>query len=326
MDAPRAYLVGDVCIDLLLPFPEERGNAYEQREPLMFGGGTVANTAVALARLERETHFVGVVGDDGFGRIATRQLAAEGIDVARVAVSRAKPTMLVIGLIDAAGQRTVYAWPLRDSAFSDLHPDQVADLPLRRGDWLHVSGTCMAQATGRQATLAALERARAVGVPSSFDLSLRLGLENRSLAPEFLEVVWRAMRLATFVLGSVEEELIHLIPDETDPRQAARALAAQGGCTAVMRQGASGVHVSRQGEQVLTVPAFAVPVVDTIGAGDAFNAGFIHAGLAGMPLERQVRWGHAVAGLQIGASGARSAPSLAQARRFLSRQRPARLP
>ena len=73
-------MVGDLCVDLVLSIPEERGNARQQPVPEVCGGGTVGNAAVALARLGIETHFVGVIGDDLFGRWAVQELTEEGID------------------------------------------------------------------------------------------------------------------------------------------------------------------------------------------------------------------------------------------------------
>ncbi len=315
----RGFLVGDLCIDLVLQIPEERGNARQQPEPEVHGGGTIANAAVALARLGIDTHFVGVAGDDLYGREAVAELVREGINVSRVEYSARRPTMMVIALIDRTGQRTVFGWPRRDQAFADLHEDQVGTLDLRPGDWLHTSGVCMVQATGCRATLAVLDLARARGARSSFDLNLRLGLEGSHMPRAYLDVIWQAVQRTDYVLGSADEELFHLIPDAPDVKTATAQLAQRGQCVAIMREGTAGAHVSCQGQPPFTIPPFDVEVVDTLGAGDAFNAGFIQAGMCGDPLPRQVLWGHAVAGLQIGGRGARSAPTLAAVERFLAR-------
>ncbi len=314
----RGFLVGDLCVDLVLHIPEEQGNARQQPEPEVHGGGTIANAAVALARLGVDTHFVGVAGDDLFGRGAVAELVQEGIDVTGVEYSDQRPTMMVIALIDRTGQRTVLGWPRRDQAFAELHEGQIQPMALQPSDWLHVSGVCMVQAKGCQATLAALDRARAYNVRSSLDLNLRLGLEGDRLPASYIDVIWQAIARADYVLGSADEELFHLIPDEPDMRAATAQLAERGQCVAVMREGAVGAHVSCQGAEPITVPPFKVKVVDTLGAGDAFNAGFIRAGLQGATLTQQVRWGHAVAGLQIGGVGARSSPTLREVEKFLA--------
>lgn len=317
-DRGRGILFGDVCVDLVLSVPEETGKAPRQASPEVHGGGTAANTAVALARLGVKTHFVGVVGDDLFGREALEELVAERIDVSRVELSGRWPTMIVIALIDGTGQRTVLGWPRRDQAFAELHERQLDGLELTARDWLHTSGVCMVQEHGRRATLRALDLARARRVRSSFDLNLRLGLEGDSLPGSYVEALWAAIRRADFVLGSADEELFHLVPDEPDCRAATVRLAREGQCVAIMREGPVGAHVSECGSPAVTIPPFQVPVVDTLGAGDSFDAGFMEAGLSGCSLAEQVMRGHAVAALQIGRVGARSSPQRKEVEHFLA--------
>lgn len=318
----RAILVGDVCIDLIIRVPEETGNARQQPEPEVHGGGAVANTAVALARLGVDTQFIGAVGNELFGDQARRELEVEGIDISCLVVSRRWPTMLVIGLIDRTGQRTVLGWPNRNQAFSDLQADQLAGLDPSPRDWLHMSGSCLVQEPSRAAMHKALDLARDNGAKSSFDLNLRLGLEGGRMPPAYSDTVWKAIHKADVVLGSADEELFHLIPDEPDMKAATTRLAAQANCIAIMRENTAGAHVSEFGAPAVTIPPFRVPVLDTIGAGDAFDAGFIQAGLEGCSLSEQVRRGHAVAALQIGKPGARSAPTRSEVDRFLAQDPP----
>ncbi|MCY4520519.1 MAG: carbohydrate kinase family protein [Caldilineaceae bacterium] len=317
-DRGRGILFGDVCVDLVLSVPQETGKARQQASPEVHGGGTVANTAVALARLGAKTHFVGVVGDDLFGREALEELVTEGIDVSCVKLSGRRPTMIVIALIDGTGQRTVLGWPRRDQAFTELNERQLDRLDLTARDWLHTSGVCMVQEHGRRATLRVLDRARARKVRSSFDLNLRLGLEGDSLPVSYVEALWSAIGCADFVLGSADEELFHLVPNEPDMRRATAHLAREGQCVAIMREGPVGAHVSEFGSPAVTIPPFRVPVADTLGAGDSFDAGFMEAGLSGCSLAEQVMRGHAVAALQIGRVGARSSPRRQELDHFLA--------
>ncbi len=318
----RAVLVGDICADLIIRVPKETGNARQQPAPEVHGGGAVANTAVALARLGVDIQFIGTVGNELFGEQARREMEVEGIDISRLGVSRRWPTMLVIGLIDHTGQRTVLGWPNRNQAFSDLHADQLTGLELSPRDWLHTSGGCLVQSPVRAAIHTALDLARGSGATSSFDLNLRLGLEDGRMPSAFSDTVWEAIRKADFVLGSADEELFHLVPDEPDMKTATARLAARGECVAIMRENTVGAHVSKFGSPAFTVPPFRVPVLDTIGAGDAFDAGFVQAGLDGCNLQERIRRGHAVAALQIGKPGARSAPVKSEVERFLAQDPP----
>ena len=196
--------------------------------------------------------------------------------------------------------------------FAQLHSELVRKVNLGNNDWLHTTGVCMVQPTGCQATFEVLELANRRGARTSLDLNLRLGLEGDTLPQSYIGDLWKAIDIVDYVLGSVDEELIHLLPGESNEQIATAKLAARGDCVAIMRDGNIGAHISIRGAPTFTIPPFEVPIVDTLGAGDAFDAGFIQAGLAGRKLTDQVLWAHAVAGLQIGGTGARSSPKLAE--------------
>nr|NIP69004.1 carbohydrate kinase [Planctomycetales bacterium] len=65
-----ALVIGDVCVDLVVQIPQQGGSDRQHPPPELYGGGTGGNTAVALARLDVPTAFMGTVGDDGYGRFA----------------------------------------------------------------------------------------------------------------------------------------------------------------------------------------------------------------------------------------------------------------
>ncbi len=313
----RAFLLGDICIDLSLEIPEVMGNATGQQEPVSNGGGTVANSAYALAKLGLETHFLGTVGDDFAGRLVAQELEGQGVHTEGLSISRDRPTPQVISLTDGTGQRTTFVWPLTRPAYSALAKTQLQFLDLAPADWLHTSGICITESQGAAVVLAALQVAQRRECKSSFDLSLRFGLRKGVLPAQFRRNLWRAIGFATYVLGSVDEELVHLVPAGTDARRATEALASAGNCIAVMRESGTGAYVSAYGEACFVVPHFRVPVVDTLGAGDAFAAGFICGGLHGDSLPAQVRRAHAVAGYKVGGRGARHLPDREELNRFL---------
>jgi fructokinase/2-dehydro-3-deoxygluconokinase len=318
MNQPPVLILGDACVDLLVRLPEKSGNSNQHQAPALHGGGTGANTAVALARLALPTAFMGTVGDDGFGRYAVQTLAAEGIDTSRIRVHREAFTVQALALIDAQGERTLFGWPRRGGAHIYIEPEWITPELIAPLAWLHTTGMCLVESPSREAVLRALSLAQTAGVPVSFDLNLRLGFEDRRLPDHFLETIRQAMACSNYVFGSGLDEIIHLTPDLS--YEAGAQLLAGGERTLIVRLGAAGVlAVSAQGE-MLRVPAFTVEVVDTVGAGDVFNAGFIAARLVGLPLAEAVRWGNATAALKITRSGARSSPKRAEVEAFLQLQ------
>ena len=190
----------------------------------------------------------------------------------------------------------------------------VSTLAVENADWLHVSGICLRVTPARDALFAAMERARELGIQVSLDLNLRL--ENWGWEEGFREVALEAVERADVVLGSAHDEIAPLGGSD-DLITAARALGA-GERLIVARLGADGAMAITD-RATTTVPGFDVPVVDTVGAGDAFNAGFIAARLEHRSSHEALVWGNAVAASTIGRYGARSGPTRAELAELLER-------
>lgn len=307
-------VIGDVAVDLLVQIPPRVGDHPDNPEPELHGGGTGANVAVALARLGCHTALMGTVGDDGYGRVAVEGLIGEDVDTAYLYPVHHAFTTIVLGLIGASGARTLFGWPRRGSAHTRLHPDQVTAEVVGRFDWVHTTGLCLIEPPASDAILKGLGLAREMAIPVSCDLNLRLGFQGGRAAPGYIETLRRAIRLSDYVLGSADDEfplltetgdIEELLPLLPTPESALIARSGGGGARAIIPAG------------FIHQPAFSVPVVDTVGAGDAFDAGFVYAQLAGADLATSLRWGNAVAALTIRQRGARSAPARAQLCKFL---------
>jgi fructokinase/2-dehydro-3-deoxygluconokinase len=177
--------------------------------------------------------------------------------------------------------------------------------------WLHTTGMCLRAAPVASSVLAAMRMARDAGVPVSVDLNLRLelwGLDDAALA-----AVTEAVSLADVVLGSGPEELVPLARasgfDVEAVEGAARVLAG-GTRTVVARLGDRGALACSAAGDVLAVPGFVADLRNPVGAGDAFNGGFIAARVAGLTLADALRWGNAVGALKVARDGgARDQPS-----------------
>ncbi len=298
-------VVGDANVDLEVRLPSaDQPTLLANPTPRLFGGGSAANTAAALARLGVPCRFVGTVGDDGFGRFAVASLADAGVDVTAVETTSHGPTLTVIVVTPHDGERLIYVWPPSGAAHVALGVE-AATSAITGAEWLHVSGICLRVSPSRQAVLAAMDQARANRIPVSLDLNLRL--ENWGWQDGFRDVVEKAVARADVVLGSAIDEIVPLTGID-DPIGAARSLTG-GRRMVVARRGSAGAVVCF-GDEVVSVPGFEVDVVDTVGAGDAFNSGFIAARLDGRPEAEAVRWGNAVAALTLTQAGARSSPGV----------------
>lgn len=330
----RVVVVGDANVDLTLRVPERHPDGRrEVREPMVSGGGTAANTAVALARMGIPVAFVGAVGDDGFGRWVVADLTAAGVDTAAVVVVE-PATCQVIAMLEPDGERSLVVWPPDGGALRWLRPEDVARVDIASAAWLHTTGMCLRDAPVVDAVLASMATARAAGVRTSIDLNLRVELWG--LAPERRLAVEQAIALADVVLGSGPEELVPVAAALQAPGSAegerphaqtltvelaARELAA-GARTVVARLGAEGVLACAPDGSLLRAPAFPVAAANVVGAGDAFNGGFIAAMVEGRPLGEALRRGSALAALKVARPGGpRDLPPRADVEALLAAER-----
>jgi fructokinase/2-dehydro-3-deoxygluconokinase len=311
-------VLGDVNVDLAIALPgvDSKGIVHLKTEPVITSGGTAGNTASALSALGVEVSFVGAVGDDSYGSFLVKELQEIGVDTSGV-INLQDHTAQVIALIDPNGERLLYVWPSTGGALSELKPEHLNEEQLRSAGWLHVSGMCLQWEPVCSTTLKAMDIARTAGVPISIDLNLRI--ENWGLAGAKLAAVKSAVSKADFVLGGGKEELMPL----ADARDISSALSilSDGKRTVVARLGAGGAEAMDAQGAHCSSPGISVAVQSLIGAGDAFNSGFIAALTAGLPLQSALHWGNATAALKVrGSSRRRGLPSRADVEDLLTHQ------
>ncbi|MDT7580327.1 MAG: hypothetical protein QOK35_1591, partial [Pseudonocardiales bacterium] len=263
-------------------------------------GGAESNVAIGLSRLGVNCTWVSRVGDDALGTFLTREIRAEGV---RVLVTRdpVAPTGLML-----KEHRHGRPWRVRyyraGSAASRLSPadvDAVAD-EIAAADVLHLTG--ITAALGPSALAAAeraMEVARAAGVLVSFDVNHRATLWGDD---EAAPVLARLAATADLVFAGPEEACLLLDRDRPtgpagfeDGEALARELAKRGPATVVVKLGALGA-LALSGDEVHRSPALPVTVVDPVGAGDAFVAGYLSAVVAGGSVPDRLRTGNACGG------------------------------
>ncbi len=310
-------VLGDANVDLEITLPvAELVGVHTNPDPVLFGGGSAANTAAALAKLGVECGFVGTVGQDGHGAFAIDSLRSSGVDTSLMVQVAGEPTVQVIVVVQPDGDRLIYVWPPAGGAHRFLTKKQACSA-IAGAEWVHVTGLCLRVSPAAESILAAMEAAGAAGIPVSLDLNLRL--ENWGWDDGFRSVVERAVEHAEFVMGAAFDEIIPFAGVE-DPREAATILAGDNR-TVIARRGAGGAFAAHEGT-VTSSPGFHVDVVNTVGAGDAFNAGFIASRLRGASLETALQTGNAVAALTIGQPGARTSPDRLTLEAFLADRLP----
>jgi len=284
--------------------------------------GAEANVAVGLARLGHRVAYIGRVGDDGFGKAIVRRLRGEGVDVRRLTVQADAPTGVMLRERRALGAAEV-VYHRRGSAASHLGPgdiDRAADAGVFDGArWLHLTGITPAlSTTARAAALRARDVARDRGLTVSLDVNLRRKLwPDTDAAPVLRELASDA----DVVLGSPDELAVLVGADPAaDPSELVAAVVADGHAAAVAKLGAQGAIGLQAGGEAVRVDGFAMPfVVDPVGAGDAFCAGFIAGMLDGADLATALRMANGCGALAVAAAGDQAGlPDRAELARLLA--------
>ncbi|HEY0485658.1 MAG TPA: PfkB family carbohydrate kinase [Mycobacteriales bacterium] len=258
-------VVGDLVTDVLVvPSGPLRRGSDTNAEIRLTGGGQAANTAAWLATVGADVTFACRVGDDPAGQGLLAELRDGGVRLAAT-VDPDAPTGTVVVLADPGGERTM----LPDRGANDRLTEADVEAALDGAGHLHLSAYTLLGAGSRAAARHALATARGRGLRTSVDVA-----SGALLADAGTERVlgWLAGTV-DLVLANADEAAV--LTGHTDPYAAALALAGADRA-AVVKRGADGAVWAEHGE-VVAVPAPAVAIVDTTGAGDAFAAGLLAA-------------------------------------------------
>lgn len=309
--------LGDICADLIIPYaaalkaksdPASCVNADVRPAE----GGSVANTACAIARLEIPVLFAGTCGLDAYGQMLKRGLDREGVDTSLLRMEPDKPTQLVLLVLNEQGDRTAFACPAHLGSQHSILPDQIPADIVERISWLHVTGMMLREDPAASTQLDLMRRCREAGVPVSFDINVRVEALQNEL---FAKNLGLAKELADYILGSSFDE-IPLLAGERDAELAAQKLAARGAAV-ISRSGDQGADLFRTGTRI-HAPAFPVTVADTVGAGDAFDGAFIAAKLTGLSDADAMQEANAAAAICVSKPSGRGSPARAELDAFLA--------
>ncbi|PFG44974.1 2-dehydro-3-deoxygluconokinase [Georgenia soli] len=247
-------------------------------------GGAESNVAIGLQRLGIPTTWVSRLGDDLIGRMILRGLRAEGVDV-RASVDPVRPTGFMLKERTSASETNVLFYRA-GSAASHMTPDDLPLDDLAQWDLLHITGIMPALSdSARETTLAAVARAHDVGVPISLDINYRSRLWSQDDAAAFVREVIARCR---YVFAGDDEARI-VVAGQHEPVDLAKGLVDLGAKTAVVKLGPNGA-LALDGGEITVMPSVPVSqVIDTVGAGDAFVAGFLAERLHGASIHDAMR-------------------------------------
>lgn len=254
----------------------------------IFHGGAAANFAVGAARLGLKVGIIGCVGDDEFGRIAIEELNKNNVSTNFIKIIKGKSTGMVCVIVEKSGNRRMIAY----RGANEFLENAIEEIPATKYLQLcNVNKRVLSKAKEKAKSKISLD-------PGGGVVELKLeDLEGINIA--FMnEIECKKLTNMDYKNGAkLISKYVELV---------------------VIKLGANGAYLF-DGNIEKYMPAMRVKVVDTTGAGDAFDAGFLAATIKGLSLEECLEWGIATASIKIQKKGARSGlPTIDELIKFLS--------
>ncbi|MFW9962419.1 MAG: carbohydrate kinase family protein [Candidatus Sifarchaeia archaeon] len=294
--------IGRINVDIDMrveKLPEANQHIISQAGRINFGG-SAANFASQCAKLGIKTMLVSCVGDDDFGNLATKTITKTGVDTSCLLVLENQPTGIFVYTHDTSGNRIVVVEPganrfLEKRVFEE---DKLLDAQL-----VHIAGS-FPMLTNQAAELT-----------TSYGMILSLDPGRAGSNLDYDRILKRTDLL--FLNQTELKDYFKINPSESALRSFAKTFPG----IVVIKMGEKGA-IATDGFEYCTSDVFEVPVVDTLGAGDAFAAGFVTAWMRSERIEQALNVANAVAALTITETGAQNGqPTLDEAARLLRRHR-----
>ncbi|WP_134705192.1 sugar kinase [Ammoniphilus sp. YIM 78166] len=261
-------------------------------------GGAESNLVIALARLGHQVGWISRLGDDEFGHYVRNFIRGEGVDTSQVVLDGQYPTA-VFFKERIIGQDPKIYYYRRGSAASCMVPGDVDENYIAQAKYLHITGITPAlSATCKDAVFHAMELARRNKLTVVFDPNIRFKLWSREEAgPALMEIASRC----DMVLPGLDEG--EIMTGKTTPEEIAADFLQRGVQVVVIKLGERGAFyaTASQSEYVKGFPVN--HIVDTVGAGDGFAAGFLSGLLRGWSYRKAVELGNRIGAYALTVAG-----------------------
>ena len=264
---PKALCIGELLIDFVSTTPDV--TLAEAPGFVKAPGGAPANVAVGLAKLGMDAGFIGKVGADAFGDFLRQTLQQNSVNTDYLISDEGSRTTLAFVATRSDGMKdiTFYRHPGADI---QLAPDEINTDYIQSADLFHYGSVSLSHSPSREATLHAIQAAKAGGAMLSYDPNLRLMLwDNANDAKHW---IWEVMPYADIV--KLSEEEWEFVTGDAGLEHGIDRILRHGVKLIVVTLGERGCYYTN-GITNGFVDGFAVDVVDTLGAGDAFVAAML---------------------------------------------------
>ena len=307
--------MGRVAVDLYaeqIHSPLENAQSFRK-----YLGGCAGNISVGISRLGLKSAMFSCTGTDAMGEFLRQQLHHEGVDTTLLRDTSEHLTALVL-LGVSPPDRFPLIFYRENCADMQIRPEDADPAFLRKAKALLFTGTCLSSPSMKVATQAAVKTAKEQGCAVILDIDYRPVLwgltaagdgESRFVASEAVTKELQPLLKDLDLIIGTEEEVMIAGGTET-LEDALQVIRDSSNATVVLKRGEKGCEVFEPGsQQSRTARPFPIKVLNILGAGDAFAAGFLRGWLHGETLETCALWGNANGALTVTRHGC--APSMA---------------
>lgn len=287
--------IGDAMVAMC---PKEKGpilfcNTFERKI-----GGAELNVAIGCARLGLKSGWISRLGQDDFGKHILKTVRGEGIDTSQIELVEGYQTSVYFREVMANGDSRSFYYREK-SPTSTMIAESLDENYFRNSKVLHITGVFPSiNDNNKEILLKAVELAKKNNLLISFDPNIRLKMWTKSQAREFINKF-----LSEVDILLVGDEEISILIDEEDTNEAIKKFHDMGIDKVVVKRGAKGA-IGSDGSNIYDVAAIKPKaLIDTVGAGDGFAAGFLSAYLKGDSFEESIEFANAVGSLVVGIEG-----------------------
>jgi len=232
--------------------------------------GAESNVAISVARLGHKSGWISRLGKDEFGKYIQMELVAEGVDVSQVELDEKRATGIMFKEFSSSRETKVFYYRL-NSAASAMVPEMLNKEYFKGAKILHLTGITAALSENCRATMRkAIEIAKNNNILVSFDTNIRLKLWDKKTAAN--EII-KLLDGVDIILPGIDEA--EILFGTTNTEKIIDKFLSMGIKIVALKIGKKGAIVADANERVYLPPHDVTNIVDRVGAGDAFAAGFL---------------------------------------------------
>lgn len=294
---------------------KQEGSLEEASEYRFAVAGAEFNVAVGLSRMGHNVGYVTRLGADPFGKKILKALSDNNISTSMVSFDDMRSTGFMLKSKVSSGDPEIYYYR-RNSAASSISSSIIDEIDLDKFDYLHLTGIFPALSqTNLNTTIYLIKKAKDKGIIIFFDPNLRPQLWGDK--ETMIAVINKIAGMSDYFMPGINE--CEALTGSREPDRAAEFYSKIGAGNIVIKLGEDGAYING-GSCCETVKGYNVEhVVDTVGAGDGFAAGFISALAEGLDCINAVRRGNAVGAMQVMSEGDNEGlPTREELNRFIS--------